>query len=293
MKTVYLILLSFLSFSAAAQKKTEPLPADLPVPTGYVNDYAHILSVKEIVQLEEKISAFDSSTSNQTAVVTVSSTAPFSIEIYSKNLFNKWGIGSKEKNNGILLLVAYKDRKVRITTGSGIASRLTDSICKQIIDDVIVPRFKSNEFYKGIDDAMTEIESALTGTNAGGEKQAEAYNTLAQSPGYSHDINPAAKGDNTGFLTAWIFGGIGLILLFAFRLFRSPQSWVSPGTRPADFYNTGYYNTQTHQNTSSDYSSYSAMSSSFNTGASSSDTASSTSGFSGGSSEGGGASGSW
>lgn len=272
---------------------TKPQPADLPAPTGYVNDYAHILSVKEIARLKEKITAFDSSTSNQTAVVTVSSTAPFSIEIYSKTLFNKWGIGSKEKNNGILLLVAYKDKKVRITTGSGITSRLTDSICKQIIDEVIVPRFKGNEFYEGIDDALTEIESALTGTDAAGEKQAEAYNTPVQSPGYSYDTNPTAKDDNNGFLAVWIFGGIGIILLFAFRLFRSPQSWVSPGTRPADYYNRDYYNTQTHHNTSSDYSSYSAMSSSFNAGTSSSDTASSTSGFSGGSSEGGGASGSW
>lgn len=293
MKTVYLILLSFLSFSAASQKKTKLRPADLPAAAGYVNDYAHILSVKEIAQLEEKIAAFNSSTSSQTAVVTVSSTAPFSIETYSKTLFNKWGIGSKEKNNGILLLVAYKDRKVRIATGSGITSRLTDSICKQIIDDVIVPRFKANEFYEGIDDALSEIESALTGTDAAGEKKTGAYHKTAQSPGNSYNTNPPAKGDNTGFPAAWIFAGIGLILLLAFRIFQSSQNWVSPRTRRDDYYQRNYYDTHMHTNTSPDYSNYSAMSSSFDVGAPSSDAGSSTSGSGGGSSDGGGASGSW
>ena len=89
-------------------------------PTGFVQDYAGILSSEEVAQLEEKIQNFERGTTNEIAVVTIKSLDGDVIENVAQEIFTKWGIGKTDKNNGVLLLIALEERKTRIHTGYGV-----------------------------------------------------------------------------------------------------------------------------------------------------------------------------
>jgi uncharacterized protein len=99
--------------------------------------------------------AFNDSTSTQIAVVIMQSTGDYDINQYGAALLRKWGIGSKEKNNGILVLVAMNDRKMSIQTGYGAEGALPDIVTQQIIQNDMKPRFKENDYYGGLDAAPT------------------------------------------------------------------------------------------------------------------------------------------
>ena len=152
--TVFLLTLSFASFSQNFPEK----------PNKLVNDYTNTLSAGEINALEQKLVAFDDSTSTQIAVVVINSLDGYEIADYSARLFDKWGIGgSKKKNNGVLLLASLGDRKVWITTGYGVEGALPDAIAKRIIENEIIPDFKENNYYSGLDAGTNAIISYTKG----------------------------------------------------------------------------------------------------------------------------------
>ncbi|REK49676.1 MAG: TPM domain-containing protein, partial [Bacteroidetes bacterium] len=122
-----------------------------------VSDFANMLSKEEHSQLERKLVAFNDSTSTQIAVVIMRSTGNYEISEYAVRLYNHWGIGQKDKNNGVLVLVAIEDRKVFINTGYGIEGVLPDALCKRIVENEIVPAFRAGMIYKGLDDATNSI----------------------------------------------------------------------------------------------------------------------------------------
>ncbi len=128
-------------------------------PVGFVNDYANILSANTRAQLNGLLSAVERKTTVEMTVVTVKTTAPLSIEQYAVGLFQKWGIGKKGKDNGILVLVATGDRKVRIEVGYGLEGAVTDLKSKMIINELMLPAFKKGEYGAGIASAV----AALTG----------------------------------------------------------------------------------------------------------------------------------
>jgi uncharacterized membrane protein YgcG len=222
MKTFNFIFFSFIFFTVVAQKKTTQHTENISTPSCYVNDFAHILSNSEVALLNESITAFDSSTSNQIAIVTINSTAPSSIEAYAKALFNKWGIGRKDKNNGVLLLVAYKDRKIRITTGTGIQTKLTDAKCKSIIDEILVPHFKANKKYAGIDGALAEIQTALRKAEKLNKEERYSRNS-ATVTNNSATFNSKVGNDNSGFILSLIIGAVVVLFYAAVNFFLEMQ----------------------------------------------------------------------
>lgn len=128
-----------------------------------VFDYAEmLLSIQETLLNNKLITYFDS-TSTEIAIVTILSLQGYSIEEVSNDLFNKWEIGSKEKNNGVLILVAQKERKVRIEVGYGLEGALPDLLCNQIIATSIAPKFKNSYYFEGLDEATTDIIQAARG----------------------------------------------------------------------------------------------------------------------------------
>ncbi len=128
-----------------------------------VTDYTSTLSQQEQISLEQKLVAFNDSTSTQIAVVVLRSVGGYDISDYTVQLFNKWKIGQEKKNNGVLILVAKEDRKMWITTGHGIEGVLPDVLCKRIIEKDIVPNFKAGDFYQGLDQATNSIMSIVKG----------------------------------------------------------------------------------------------------------------------------------
>lgn len=286
MKTTCSILFILLfCLTTLAQKNTRAVKDNLPAPKGYVNDFAHILSIKETSQLSATLAAFDSLTTNQMAVVTVNSTLPLSIEVYAKRLFNKWGIGEKNKNNGILFLVAYKDRKVRIATGTGIEAKLTDSLCKEIIDEILIPHFKENEFYEGISIGIEQVKGILEDT-----LEVNSAANFNNGPAVQNVIpvhSAQQNNNNDNFLLTALLRGIGILLVVIINFFQRVTTSGPSSSLPKD--DPGRYsNTNNYQDYTTDNSSYVTMPGSFDNGV-----VSSPDSFNSGSTDGGGASGSW
>lgn len=135
-------------------------------PVGYVNDFAEIISEASEAELEADLEAFTASTSNELAVVTLKSLEGDTIENTAVALFEQWGIGQKDKDNGVLLLIAPNDRELRIEVGYGLEPVLTDSRSGNIIRDVITPKFKANDYDAGISDGAHAIIAVLGGDTA-------------------------------------------------------------------------------------------------------------------------------
>jgi uncharacterized protein len=176
--TIALTLLLFVSVKAIGQSGDIPARVN---PPRLVNDFVGFLSADEQSQLERKLVAIDDSTTTQIAIVIVKSLNGYDISDYATRLGDKWGIGQKGKNNGILILVKPKTpednkREVNISTGYGAESAVPDAICKRIIDNEIVPSFQSGQYYQGLDKAVNTLYSLLRGEFTpdqymGGKKQ--------------------------------------------------------------------------------------------------------------------------
>lgn len=134
-------------------------------PQTYVNDYAKVLSTEEVSALETKIRSFEQNTTNEIAVVILGSLDGDTIENVSQEIFTKWGIGKKDKNNGVLLLVSIAERKTRIHTGYGVEGDLTDIGTSYIQQDIIRPAFQAGNYYVGINGAVDKMIEALGGNN--------------------------------------------------------------------------------------------------------------------------------
>jgi uncharacterized protein len=139
---------------------------DLPTranPPRLVNDYTGTLTYEQAQTLENKLVALDDATSSQIAVVIIETLNGTSISEYNLALLRKWGVGNKKNNNGVILLITKKEKKLDITVGYGLQGALTDATAKSIIDDVIVPKFKGNDYYRGIDEGTDAIIKAVQG----------------------------------------------------------------------------------------------------------------------------------
>lgn len=141
-----------------------PLPArDIPKLSGHVNDTAGMLHTSTQRQLEAVLTDLEKTDSTQVAVLTIDSLEGDSLEDFSMRVAEQWKIGQKGSDNGAILLVARRDRKIRIEVGYGLEGRLTDLTAGRIIRNVIAPRFKSGRFDQGISEGVGAIIAAVRG----------------------------------------------------------------------------------------------------------------------------------
>jgi uncharacterized protein len=134
-----------------------------PSPPRLVNDYTGTLTPDQQYSLEQKLVAYDDSTSNQVVVVIVRTTGDYDPVDYATKLGRVWGVGNKKTNNGVVLLIARDDRKVFIAPGYGLEGALPDITCKTIIENEITPNFRNDDFYRGIDRGTNAIIKAAVG----------------------------------------------------------------------------------------------------------------------------------
>lgn len=134
---------------------------DFPSPTGFVNDYAGLLSPEGKAQLENRLVRLERETSAEVAVVTVVSLEGDSIEDYAASLFKEWGIGKKDKDNGVLFMVALTERKTRIEVGYGLEAVLTDGRAGRILDNKVLTNFREGDYEAGIIVGAIAIENYL------------------------------------------------------------------------------------------------------------------------------------
>jgi len=134
-----------------------------PQPQGRVSDYTSTLTDSQIKALERTLAAFEQETTNQIAVLVIPTLGGDSLEDYSIRLAEKWQIGQKGRDNGVILLVAMQDRKMRIEVGYGLEGALPDSLTGDIIRQVIAPRFRQGKFFEGIQAGVKAIIAATKG----------------------------------------------------------------------------------------------------------------------------------
>ncbi len=132
-------------------------------PDRLVNDYTQTLTASEISQLEQKLVAFNDSTSTQIAVVLIKSLEGYDVADYGVRLAESWGIGGSENNNGVLVLVSIGDRKVTIQTGYGVEGALPDAIARRIIEREITPNFRTGNYFGGLSQGTDAIISYTKG----------------------------------------------------------------------------------------------------------------------------------
>ncbi len=164
--TVYFLFVTVLLFAQDVPEK--------PFPPRLVNDFAGLLKPEEINSLERKLVNFDDTTSTQIAIVTVSDLKGYDKADYAQRIGEKWGVGRKGFDNGIVILVkpktAYSQGEVFIATGYGLEGAIPDLVCADIIDNEILPAFRQGDYYGGLDKA-TDVLMAL----ASGEFSADEY----------------------------------------------------------------------------------------------------------------------
>lgn len=155
----FIVALAFAVISTAALAQS----LTFPELTGRVVDGAGILDASTREQLEKLSADLEAKTTDQLVVVTLKSLQGTSIEDYGYQLGRKWQIGQKDKNNGVILLVAPNDRRVRIEVGYGLEPTLTDAISSVIIQGSILPRFRAGDFAGGVRRGAEDIAQVLSG----------------------------------------------------------------------------------------------------------------------------------
>ena len=133
-----------------------------PALTGRVVDRANIIPAVTRGAIEQKLADLEAKSGIQLVVATVTSLEGQEIEPYANELFRSWKLGEKTKNNGVLLLVAPNERRVRIEVGYGLEGTLTDALSKVIITNAITPRFKAGDFGDGVSRGVDDIITVLT-----------------------------------------------------------------------------------------------------------------------------------
>lgn len=146
------------------------LALEPPAFRGYVNDYAKMFSAETVQQIEQALRSFEETDSTQVAVLTIDSLDGDAVEEFSIRTVEKWGVGQRGKDNGVLLLAVKNDRKLRIEVGRGLEGVLTDLATGRIVDLVIRPLFKEGRFDDGVKAGVTAIIQASRGEFTAGPR---------------------------------------------------------------------------------------------------------------------------
>ncbi|MEK7671138.1 MAG: TPM domain-containing protein [Bacteroidota bacterium] len=310
------ILLFLLMLTVISVRPIRLFSKDVPYLSSRVNDYATILSPETIQRLEQTLKEHEDSTSNQIVILTVQSLEGEVLEEFSIRVVDKWKLGTKKNDNGVLLLIAKEERKVRIEVGDGLEGVLTDGICGAIIRHQIVPFFKEDRYDEGVERGVNAVLKAIRFEYKADEEPAESTDDSLPLPdliaisaffllvvGLFTVLGVFTKGSQSWFMffflipfwTAFpmaLYGvTVGLIILGGYVLFYLCAKTYLAKTTAGELLFDKWSKTLVTKSGSSSYSSGSGWSSSSDSSWSSSSDSSFSGG--GGSFSGGGASGSW
>jgi uncharacterized protein len=189
---------------------------EFPQLTGRIVDQAGLLSAADQNEINTELSQLEGKSTDQVAVVTLKSLQGYAIEDYGYRLGRHWGIGQQGKNNGILLIVAPNDRKVRIEVGRGLEPIMTDALSRIIIDNAILPQFRRGDYAAGIRNGVRDIKDVLLG-------DAEAVKERART---SH----VAQGMDTMQVILLLFW-LAIVVYVIWAVYRSAQMANKSGLR--------------------------------------------------------------
>ena len=183
------------------------LAYDFPALSGRIVDAANVIPAATKAALEPKLQALEEKSGIQLVVATVPSLGGDEIEPYANALFRAWGLGEKDKNNGVLLLIAPNQHKVRIEVGYGLEGTLTDALSKIIISNAMAPRFKAGDFGGGVERGVDDVITVLTTDASEWQKRP--------------DLRLDHRDSATDSLTPWI--AFALFVIIVMLLMRAPR----------------------------------------------------------------------
>jgi uncharacterized protein len=212
MNRFLVVLILFLSQIGRAQNVPE-----IPSPPRLVNDFFGVMEDFELANLEKKLLAYNDSTSTELVIVIESGSKGRETMEYATDLFSKWKIGKKGKDNGLLIYVGVEDRRMAIVTGYGMEGAIPDAATFTLRENILKPRFRNSDYYLGLDEASTIIFSL-----AAGEYNAE-------------DLNKAMEGQNSdlGAKIVFLFF-LFLIVLTVFRINRKGPKAIGRPLSPLE-----------------------------------------------------------
>lgn len=175
---------------------------EIPNYQNYVTDLANIYSTEFENKLNEKIKVFEGETEIELAVLTISKLPEASIEEYAVEVFEKWGVGKRGEDNGVLLLISKEDREMRIEVGYGLEGKITDGMAGRIIRDEITPQFRLENYEEGTEAGVEAIMRAAKG-------EVEENNSVSEEKLYGID-------DFVGNFKVVVLGGLFLIYMASF-----------------------------------------------------------------------------
>jgi uncharacterized protein len=142
------------------------LALEIPPLTGRIVDLADLLDSSQEASLDAELAAHEAKSSDQVVVLTIPALDGEALEDYANKVFRTWAIGQNKENNGVLLLIARDDHKLRIEVGYGLEGTLTDALSSFVINQTIVPKFRSGDFGGGVIDGARDIMTVLSGDAA-------------------------------------------------------------------------------------------------------------------------------
>lgn len=217
MTRFFAVLIALVVLALAQTTIVEAAPK-FPALTGRVVDDAHILSGQTQSDLDQKLAALEAKTSRQLVVVTLPSLQGYDIADYGYQLGRAWGIGQAKLNNGVLLIVAPNEHRVRIEVGYGLEPIITDALSEVIIQQAMLPRFRAGDFNGGVEAGADALIGQLSLDPSQAEARAAQAAQQAQEDGQGSGISPLSVLVIILFIAiafGRIFGGFGFLpLLF-------------------------------------------------------------------------------
>ncbi len=171
-KSYFTILIAVLFVQLAFSQYDIP---DKPKLQTSVYDYYNLLSDSQKNSLENKLIRYSDSTSTQIVLTIIDNTKGENINFLGANWAHEWGIGQEKEDNGILVLLAKDDRKITIQTGTGIEHLLTDALSKRIIEKVIIPEFRNDNYYAGLDKGTDAVFQVLMGAYQNNQEKESGF----------------------------------------------------------------------------------------------------------------------
>ncbi|OUJ76110.1 TPM domain-containing protein [Hymenobacter crusticola] len=246
-----------------AQSATKGLPAR-PSPFRFVTDEANLLSAADAKTLESGLRRYADNTGTQIVVVTVPTLGGREVADYARALGESWGVGQRDKNNGVVLLLAGQEHKVSIQAGSGLRDRLTPAVISRVINEKMTPSFKQGNYFAGLrsglntlmaatdpnpkkDQSQTSAATAATGAAASSEDvssnlattpaqpETAPYSPTANASDVSSPTPSAGLGIGTLLIGALVVGGV---IWFLVRMFRRRAGTTPTGESPSFYPNS-------------------------------------------------------
>jgi uncharacterized protein len=181
---------------------------NIPQPVGWVNDFARVIDQGNADKLSSLIEELEQKTSTEIAVVTVNSIAPYDEKVFARALFDNWKPGKKGKDNGVLVLLAIKERRWRVETGYGVEGILPDGLCGEIGRNYMVPDFKAGKYGQGLYQGVRAIANIIA---------KDAHVTLATLGNFEEitSVRPSPANHSDVFVILIIFAVIAVLMILS------------------------------------------------------------------------------